>query len=164
MGHSYGYRSGTRYMFSRAFGDRGRFPLKQYLRPYKVGDYVDIITNGAVHKGMPFKWYHGRTGVVFNVAKRSIGVEVSKAIRNRIEKKRVNLRVEHISPSKCRTDFLARVNANDEVKRAAKKSGVPAPIEAIKRLPRQPKGGFRVAPDAAAPPQVLRAVPFDDML
>jgi large subunit ribosomal protein L21e len=150
-------------MFSRAFGDRGRFPLKQYLRPYKVGDYVDIITNGAVHKGMPFKYYHGRTGIVFNVAKRSIGVEVNKEVRNRVEKKRINLRVEHIQPSKCRQDFLDRVKLHDDVKRAAKKAGVPAPINLIKRVYER-KAGFVVKPTDDAPPSILRAVPFDDML
>ena len=29
---------------------------------------------------MPFKYYHGRTGVVFNVTKRAIGVDVKKEV------------------------------------------------------------------------------------
>jgi hypothetical protein len=29
-----------------------------------------------IHKGMPHKTYHGRTGIVFNVAKKAVGVEV----------------------------------------------------------------------------------------
>ena len=29
---------------------------------------------------MPFKHYHGRTGVVFNVTKRAIGVTVNKSV------------------------------------------------------------------------------------
>jgi large subunit ribosomal protein L21e len=29
------------------------------MKTYKVGDIVDIKANGAVHKGMPFKFYHG---------------------------------------------------------------------------------------------------------
>jgi ribosomal protein L21E len=36
MGHSAGYRSGTRYMFKRQFGQQGRLPLTQYLRSVKV--------------------------------------------------------------------------------------------------------------------------------
>lgn len=32
--------------------------------------------------GMPFKHYHGRTGVVFNVTKRAIGVVVNKEVNN----------------------------------------------------------------------------------
>jgi hypothetical protein len=29
---------------------------------------------------MPHKWYHGKTGVVWNVTKRAIGVEVNKRV------------------------------------------------------------------------------------
>ena len=46
------------------------------------GDYVDIKVDSSIHKGMPFKHYHGRTGVVFNVNKRAVGVIVNKAVRN----------------------------------------------------------------------------------
>jgi large subunit ribosomal protein L21e len=30
---------------------------------------------------MAFKWYHGKTGVVWNVTKRAVGVEVNKQVR-----------------------------------------------------------------------------------
>jgi len=30
---------------------------------------------------MAFKWYHGKTGVVWNVTKRAVGVEVNKTVR-----------------------------------------------------------------------------------
>lgn len=29
---------------------------------------------------MAFKWYHGKTGVVWNVTKRAVGVEVNKTV------------------------------------------------------------------------------------
>lgn len=164
MGHSRGYRSGTRYMFKRSFGEQGRFPLAQYLKTYRVGDYVDVVANGAVHKGMPHKYYHGRTGVIFNVSKRALGVEVNKVVRNRIEKKRINVRVEHARPSKCRQDFLDRVKRNEDIKRAAKKAGKKAPIEQIKRVPKQPKGAFLVTVDDAAAPSMIHAIAFDEML
>ena len=35
-------------------------------------------------QGMPHKVYHGRTGVVWNVTKRSVGVEVNKQVRTMI--------------------------------------------------------------------------------
>ena len=47
-----------------------------------MGDYVDIKVNAAVHKGMPFKFYHGRTGVIWNVTKRALGVELNKTVRD----------------------------------------------------------------------------------
>ena len=55
--------------------------LSTYLKVYKVGDIVDIKGNGAFHKGMPYKFYHGKTGRVFNVTKRAVGVIVNKQVR-----------------------------------------------------------------------------------
>jgi ribosomal protein L21E len=47
-------------MFARNFREHG-MPIKltTYLKTYKVGDIVDIKANGAIHKGMPHKFYHG---------------------------------------------------------------------------------------------------------
>jgi large subunit ribosomal protein L21e len=59
MPHSFGLRARTRHLFSRAFREKGSIRLSTYLKTYKVGDIVDIKANGAVHKGMPHKFYHG---------------------------------------------------------------------------------------------------------
>ena len=83
MPHSFGYRARTRDMFSRPFREQGPTKLSTYLIKYKVGDYVDIKCNPSIHKGMPFKNYHGRTGVIFNVTKRAVGVRVNKEVRAR---------------------------------------------------------------------------------
>jgi large subunit ribosomal protein L21e len=69
---------------------------------------------------MPFKFYHGRTGRVFNVAKRSLGVEVTKQVRNRVINKRIHVRVEHVIPSRCREDFLKRIEENKAIRRTAR--------------------------------------------
>lgn len=37
--------------------------------------------NGAIQKGMPHKFYHGKTGRVFNVTKHAVGVIMNKQIR-----------------------------------------------------------------------------------
>lgn len=42
---------------------------------------VDVKANPSIQKGMPFKHYHGRTGVIYNVTKRAVGVEVNKPVR-----------------------------------------------------------------------------------
>eukprot|EP01018_Ginkgo_biloba_P014067 Gb_13524 [translate_table: standard] len=78
MPAGHGQRARTRDLFARPFRKRGYIPITTYLRTYKIGQYVDIKVNGAVHKGMPHKFYHGRTGVVWNVTKRAIGVEMNK--------------------------------------------------------------------------------------
>ena len=37
--------------------------------------------DGAVQKGMPHKSYHGKTGRVFNVTKRGLGIIVNKQVK-----------------------------------------------------------------------------------
>ncbi|KAG5065898.1 hypothetical protein JHK86_009629 [Glycine max] len=51
-----------------------------YLRTYHAGDYVAIKVNNVVHKGMPHKFYHGRTGRTWNAIKRAVGVKVNKQV------------------------------------------------------------------------------------
>lgn len=120
MPHSFGVRARTRQLFAQPFRRRGPVPLSKYLATYKVGDYVDIKGNGSIHKGMPHKFYHGKTGVVWNVTKRAIGVEINKQVRNRIIKKRIHVRVEHVQKSRCREDFLKRVKQNEALKKEAR--------------------------------------------
>lgn len=123
MPHAHGYRARTRSSFSLAFRKHGVINLSTYLKPVKVGDLVDIVANPAIHKGMPHKYYHGRTGTVFNVTPHAVGIEVNKQVRTRVIRKRLHVRIEHVRQSKCRKDFLDRVNRNDEIKRKAKEAG-----------------------------------------
>jgi ribosomal protein L21E len=80
MPAGHGVRSRTRDLFSRPFRHKGYIHLTTYLRNFKIGEYVDIKVNGAVHKGMPHKFYHGRTGIVWNVTKRAVGVILNKQV------------------------------------------------------------------------------------
>jgi large subunit ribosomal protein L21e len=132
-----GYRARTRHSFSRGYRQKGFNPLSVYLTTYKLGDYVDIKVNASVHKGMPHKFYHGKTGRVWNVTKRAIGVELLKQVNGRFVKKRIHVRIEHVTPSRCREDFLRRCKANDEARHAAKVNGTPLP--ALKRQPKGPR-------------------------
>ena len=68
---STGYRSGTRDLFSKKFRTKAYNPnLTTFLRTFRVGDMVDVVANPAQQKGMPHKYYHGRTGKVWNISKR----------------------------------------------------------------------------------------------
>jgi large subunit ribosomal protein L21e len=80
MPHSYGYRARTRDLFAQPFRKHGVVPLSKYLTTFKIGEYVDIRANGAVHKGMPQKFYHGKTGRIWNITPRAVGVEVNKQV------------------------------------------------------------------------------------
>ncbi len=50
MPAGHGVRSRTRDTFSRPFRGKGYINLSTYLRSFKLGDYVDVKVNGAVHK------------------------------------------------------------------------------------------------------------------
>ena len=113
-------------------------------------------TTAKKKQGMPHKVYHGRTGVVWNVTKRALGVEVNKQVGGRIIKKRIHVRIEHVVPSRCKEEFLARRAANDAAKAAAKAAGEPAP--ARKRSVAGPRDGFTLT---HVKPQTVTAIPYD---
>ena len=96
MGHAKGYRSGTRHLFAKRFRTKGPVHLSTYLKVFKVGDIVDIKVDGGIHKGMPHKYYQGRTGRIYNVTPRAVGVVVNKRVGIRVLAKRINVRIEHI--------------------------------------------------------------------
>ncbi|CAD5315762.1 unnamed protein product [Arabidopsis thaliana] len=141
MPAGHGVRARTRDLFARPFRKKGYIPLSTYLRTFKVGDYVDVKVNGAIHKGMPHKFYHGRTGRIWNVTKRAVGVEVNKQIGNRIIRKRIHVRVEHVQQSRCAEEFKLRKKQNDVLKADAKARGETI---STKRQPKGPKPGFMV--------------------
>lgn len=122
MPHTNGYRGKTRKVFSKAFRKHGTIPLSRYLVNLKRGDFVDIKADSAVHKGMPHKYYHGRTGRVYNVTPHAVGVIVNKRVKHRIFAKRIHVRVEHVAKSGCQTEHLKRVKFNDEKQRSGDKS------------------------------------------
>merc|ERR1711862_115652 len=106
-----------------AYKTKGLPGMSRYLVNFKRGDYVDIVVDSSVQKGMPYSFYHGRTGVVFNVMRNAIGVEVTKVVGNRELRKRIHVRLEHLRKSRCNEAFLTRVRENDAKKREAKKEG-----------------------------------------
>lgn len=81
MPNGHGLRSRCRDLVSKGYRQNGVVPLTDLLRVFKMGDYVDIKINSAVHAGMPHKWYHGKTGIIWNITPRAVGVEVNKQVR-----------------------------------------------------------------------------------
>ncbi|GAN07352.1 ribosomal protein L21 [Mucor ambiguus] len=137
MPHSFGLRARTRHMFSRKFREHGSIPLSTYLKTYKVGDIVDIKANAAVQKGMPHKFYHGRTGVIYNVTKSSVGVLVHKNV-----------------------EFLDRVVSNAQKKKEAKEAGVSFNL---KRIPAQPREARHISTKFNVP-QTLAPIPYETLI
>ena len=147
-------------MFSRPFRKHGVVKLSTYLTTFKRGDYVDIKCNPAIHKGMPFKHYHGRTGIIYNVTKRAVGVRVNKEVNGKVLEKRINLRVEHVVPSGCRTGHIARVKSNEATKKAVRSESKAKVL--LKRTPILPKEAYVVKYDSL--PETIQPAPFNDML
>ena len=165
MPHSFGYRARTRDMFARPFRQAGTIALGTYTKAIKVGDIVDIVVNGACQKGMPYRFYHGRTGVVFNVSRRAVGVEVNKLVRGRILRKAINVRVEHVRLSNSRKGFLDRVEKNEDLKRAAKAKGESVDKMLLKRMPTAPRDGYVVKANVTGSlPVVITPKVFDEMV
>eukprot|EP00056_Hartaetosiga_gracilis_P016194 m.4229 g.4229 ORF g.4229 m.4229 type:complete len:157 (-) comp3843_c0_seq1:79-549(-) len=153
MTNTTGLRRGTRYMFSRPFRGRGSVGVKTYLQVYKVGDIVDVKGNGAYSIGMPHKVYHGKTGRVYNVTKRAVGVVLNKRIKNRWVEKKVNIRIEHVNHSKCRQSFIERAAQNDKLKKETKERGLN-----LKRQPNGPREAMFVTDTGAT---TLRPLKFE---
>ena len=142
MPHSFGYRGKTRHLFKRPFRCNGAEHLSTYMKQYKKGMFVDIVANGSIHKGMPHKFYHGRTGKVFDISPNSIGVIVNKQVRNRIVEKRIHVRVEHLRISTCNANFKKHVKAVEEAKRKE-----PDKKQMTKRLPVGPQPEQKIIVD-----------------
>lgn len=156
MTNSKGYRRGTRDLFSRKFRKHGTIPLSTYMKVYKVGDIVDIKGNGAVQKGMPYKFYHGKTGRVFNVTPHALGIIVNKRLRGKIIPKRINVRIEHVTHSKCREDFLKRVKENERLRKEAKEKKIKVEM---KRKPAQPRPAHVIS--GKIEPVMLAPIPYE---
>merc|ERR550534_2304492 len=90
---------------------------------------------------MPYKGFIGKTGRVWNVTKRAVGIELLKTVGNRKRTKRLHVRIEHVRHSKCRDGFKKRIKEN-EAQKAAVRGGKRDPsggVEGRKSLKRQPE-------------------------
>lgn len=159
MVHSHGKRARTRDLFSKPYKKHGATPFQRYFINYRVGDFVDVIADGSIHRGMPHKCYHGRTGTVFNVTKSSVGVIVNKYHNGRIIPKRICVRVDHVRKSRSREAFVERVRANDALKVQAKKDGVKI---VTKRIPVQPIESHVVDPSKGGV-KYMNAIKFREL-
>lgn len=106
---------------------------------------------------MPYKWYHGKTGVVYNITKSAVGIIVYKPVGNRYLEKRVNIRIEHISHSKCRQSFIDRVQENARLKKEAKASGTHVNL---KRQPVAPRNSRTVSTENNLP-ETITPIPYE---
>lgn len=107
---------------------------------------------------MPHKVYHGKTGVVYNVTKSAVGVIIYKKVKHRYIEKRINLRLEHVSPSRSRDDFLRRVKENAALKAKAKADGTTVQV---KRQATLPRGARQISFSKEHKPETLAPVAYE---
>merc|ERR1719246_138753 len=146
----------TRNKFSKKYRTKGMPGTSRYMATFKRGEFVDIVVDPSVQSGMPFSFYHGRSGVVFNVNRNALGVEVTKIVGNRQLRKRIHVNIAHLRKSRCNEAFLKRVKENDVKKRDAKAAGVKV---VTKRIPEGPKE-MKIVKASDEEVQVLAPLPF----
>merc|ERR1719266_3091503 len=78
---------------------------------------------------MAHRIYHGKTGVVWNITQRAVGVLLKKKVGNRYRTKRLHVRVE---------DFRQRCKFNQNYKRKRKIDGKKYPRRMLRRRPKGP--------------------------
>ncbi|MDF2955473.1 MAG: Ribosomal protein L21E [Candidatus Alkanophagales archaeon MCA70_species_2] len=96
MPHSHGVRRKTRKKLRKSVRERGLSRISKAIQKFEVGQKVHIVIDSSVHKGMPHKRFHGRTGTVKGRRGRAYIVEV----RDGNKLKLLFVRPEHLTPQK----------------------------------------------------------------
>ena len=130
---------------------RGQSPAASYNTPSRKNH----ASNN--YNSMPYKVYHGKTGVVYNVTKSAVGVILYRQVGNRYIEKRINVRIEHVRHSRSREDFLKRVKLNFAKQQKAKETGEP---QQMKRQPAMPREA-RTISIKEAKPETLAPIAYD---
>ncbi|MEB3825589.1 MAG: 50S ribosomal protein L21e, partial [Desulfurococcales archaeon] len=92
-----GFRHKTRKLLKKHTREKGSVPpISLLLHDYNEGDKVHIIINPAIHKGMPHRRYHGKTGVV--LGRRGLAYLVKTSLGKK--EKILIIRPEHLRPAK----------------------------------------------------------------
>lgn len=116
--------------------------------------------DSSIHKGMPFKHYHGRTGVVFNVNKRAVGVIINKEVNGRILRKQLHISTPHLTPSTCQKQIISRKKSNEAIKQAVRAGK--AEKQNLKRVNTQPKTGYFYTLENT--PETIQPLPYVDLV
>ncbi len=89
-GRSHGFRHKSRNIMTKS-GPRG---VSFLLREYQVGQQALVIIDPRQHKGLPHRRYHGKVGIVKNVGRRSVTLDVKLGNKT----KTLITRLDHIKP------------------------------------------------------------------
>lgn len=59
-----GFRRRTRHKYQKTLRQKGKVSMQKYFQEFKEGDKVMLSAEPAVQKGMYFRRFHSRVGVV----------------------------------------------------------------------------------------------------
>lgn len=157
---SNGFRRGTRQLLRKDKRDKGMPTLTKVLQKFRVGDFVDCKIDSSVAKGMPHKYFYGKTGIVFNVNPSSYGVIFYRRVGGKYIERSMHIRSEHLTLSKSLDDMKRKQRIHSQKLEEASKTGVKISTE--KRAVQGPRGGFTVSLTNNAPIEVKEKpyVPF----
>jgi len=89
-GRSHGFRHKSRSVMTKK-APRG---VSFLLREYHVGEQALVIIDPRQHKGLPHRRYHGKVGIVKNVGRRSVTLDIKLGNKT----KTLITRLDHIKP------------------------------------------------------------------
>ncbi len=89
-GRSHGFRHKSRSVLTKR-QPRG---VSFLLREYHEGERALVIIDSRQHKGMPHRRYHGKVGIVRNIGRRSITLDIKLGNKT----KTLITRFDHVKP------------------------------------------------------------------
>ena len=89
-----GFRRKTRSLLTKKPRERGKIGLTKFLHEYKAGEKAVVKIDPSVHKGMPYRRFQGKIGVILNKKGRSYVVNVTQGEAE----KEIIVRPEHLEP------------------------------------------------------------------
>ncbi len=89
-GRSHGFRHKSRNIMTKS-APRG---VSFLLREYHEGGRALVIIDPRQHKGLPHRRYHGKVGIVKNVGRRSVTLDIKLGNKT----KTLITRLDHIKP------------------------------------------------------------------
>ena len=89
-GRSHGFKHKSRSVMTKS-APRG---VSFLLREYNVGDRALVQIDSSQHKGLPHRRYHGKVGLVTEVGKRHVILDVKLGEKS----KTLITRLDHINP------------------------------------------------------------------
>ncbi len=150
---SNGFRRGTRQLLRKDFGEHGMPGLSKTLQKFNVGDFVDCKIDSSILKGMPHKYYPGKTGIVYNVNPRSYGVIFYRRVGGKSIERVMHIRPEHLSMSRSTEDMKKRQSEYAlQLKNAGNKEGLK--IRPAKVMPAGPRKAVTLSLKNNTPVQV----------